>query len=273
VLVSGREQRSTATPGSLLLVALVLLASCRGGGSSGLITPVSNASPPPVSGGPTATPSGAPNVTAAGVVTFPTPDGVTLSGRVFGPRNAEAGIVLAHGATVNQSSWFEFAEELGQRGYLVLTFNFRGYCPGGDSGCSHGSKDTNARPTDLHAAIDVIRSFAIRRLGLMGSSLGGWAALTVAADEGDGLDLVVALSAVSATDDDLRKITAAKLFMAGTGDDGIAGLAQQFYDASSSPKKLVLLDTDDHGAEMLRGSQRDAARAAVFDWLDQYLPV
>jgi dienelactone hydrolase len=257
----------------VLLVALTLLTSCSGGDSNGPVTPVPDASPPPVSGGPSAHPPGAPNVTAAGIVTFPTPDGVTLSGRVFGPRNAEAGIVLAHGATVNQSSWFEFAQELGQRGYLVLTFNFRGYCPGGENGCSHGSKDTNARPIDLHAAIDAIRSFGIGRLGLMGSSLGGWAALTVGADEGDALDLVVALSAVSATDDDLRKISAAKLFMAGTGDDGIAGLARQFYDASLSPKSLVLLDTGDHGAEMLRGSARDAARAAVFDWLHRYLPV
>jgi dienelactone hydrolase len=129
------------------------------------------------------------------------------------------------------------------------------------------------RPTDLRAAIKEIRSFGIERLGLMGSSLGGWAVLTVAADEGDRLDLVVALSAVSATDDDLQMISAPTLFMAGTGDDGIAGLAQQYFDASSQPKKLVLLDTGDHGAEMLRGSRRKEARAAVFDWLEQYLPV
>jgi pimeloyl-ACP methyl ester carboxylesterase len=206
-------------------------------------------------------------------VAFRTLDGVELSGRLFGPRDAEAGIVLAHGATGNQSSWFAFAEELGRGGYLVLTFDFRGYCPGGDAGCSQGSKDTNARPVDLHAAIKEIRSFGIERLGLIGSSLGGWAVLTVAADEGDRLDLVVALSAVSATNDDLQRISAPKLFMAGTGDDGFAALAQQFFDASSQPKRLVLLDTGDHGAEMLRGSRSDEARAAVFDWLELYLPV
>ena len=211
--------------------------------------------------------------TGSDVVSFRTDDGIELSGRLFGPRHADAGIVLAHGATVDQSSWFAFAEELGRRGYLVLTFDFRGYCPGGDAGCSDGSKDTNTRPTDLHAAIQEIRSFGIERLGLMGSSLGGSAVLTVAADEGDGLDLVVALSAVSATDDDLRMISAPKLFMAGTADDGIAALAQRFFDASSQPKRLVLLDTGDHGAEMLRGSQSEEARAAVFDWLEQYLPV
>jgi len=234
------------------IVAVLLLCACTSGAGE---APVSLAA------------------TGSDVVSFRTEDGIELSGRLFGPRHAEAGIVLAHGATVDQSSWFAFAEELGRRGYLVLTFDFRGYCPGGDAGCSDGSKDTNTRPTDLHAAIQEIRSFGIERLGLMGSSLGGSAVLTVAADEGDRLDLVVALSAVSATDDDLRSISAPKLFMAGTADDGIAALAQRFFDASSQPKRLVLLDTEDHGAEMLRGSQSEEARAAVFDWLERYLPV
>jgi alpha-beta hydrolase superfamily lysophospholipase len=235
----------------VVVVAMLLLCACRSGPG---VEPVS---PAP----------------GSDVVSFRTDDGIELSGRFFGPRHAEAGIVLAHGATVDQSSWFAFADELGKLGYLVLTFDFRGYCPGGDAGCSDGPKDTNARPTDLHAAIQEIRSFGIGRLGLMGSSLGGSAALTVAADEGDKLDLVVALSAASATDDDLRAISAPKLFMAGTADDGIAALAQRFFDASSQPKRLVLLDTADHGAEMLRGSRREEARAAVFDWLERYLPV
>ncbi len=236
----------------MAVVVLLLLCACR---SSSGEEPVSTA------------PAG------SDVVSFRTADGIELSGRLFGPGHAEAGIVLAHGATVGQSSWFAFAEELSRRGYLVLTFDFRGYCPGGDAGCSDGSKDTNTRPTDLHAAIQEIRSFGIKRLGLMGSSLGASAVLTAAADEGDRLDLVVALSAVSATDGDLRAISAPKLFMAGTADDGVAALAQGFFDASSQPKKLVLLDTGDHGAEMLRGSRREEARAAVFDWLERYLPV
>ena len=235
----------------MAVVVLLLLCACWGGAGEE----------------PVAAPGG------SDVVSFRTDDGIELSGRLFGPGHAEAGIVLAHGATVDQSSWFAFAEELGKRGYLVLTFDFRGYCPGGDAGCSDGSKDTSTRPTDLHAAIQEIRSFGIERLGLMGSSLGGSAVLTAAANEGDRLDLVVALSAVSATDGDLRAISAPKLFIAGTADDGVAALAQGFFDASSQPKKLVLLDTGDHGAEMLRGSRREEARATVFDWLEQYLPV
>ena len=205
-----------------------------------------------------------------------TADGVTIYGTFFkGPRAAPVVLMLhplGPGENRNKKNWVDLAKTL-QKDFSVLTFDFRGYCPGGAAGCSQGSQDPNSRPTDLHAAIETIRSFGIERLGLIGSSLGGWAALTVAADQGDRLDVVVALSAISASGDDLRRISAPKLFMAGTGDDGLASLAQQFFDASSQPKRLVLLDTADHGAEMLRGSRSDEARAAVFDWLDRYLPV
>jgi dienelactone hydrolase len=243
---------------TLLVVSLLLLSACRGSTPDGPVTPAA---------------------TDSDVVSFRTADGVELSGRLFGSRDSEAGIVLAHGSTVNQSSWFAFAEELGNRGYLVLTFDFRGYCPGGDAGCSHGTKDSSARPTDLHAAIEAIRSLGVERLGVMGSSLGGSTALAVAADEGDALDLLVALSAppgigsISIDAALLERISAPKLFMAGTNDDGSAQFAQEYFDASSEPKQVVLLDTGDHGAEMLRGSQREAARAAVFGWLDEHLPV
>ena len=67
-------------------------------------------------------------------VTFPSSDGVQLSGRLFGPDSARTGIVLAHMLPADESSWYEFAIFLSQRGYKALTFDFRGYCPGGDAG-------------------------------------------------------------------------------------------------------------------------------------------
>lgn len=233
---------------TVLVIALLALCACEAGSGDGPVSPAA---------------------TGSDIVSFSTEDGVELSGRLFGPRDAEAGIVLAHGSTVNQSSWFAFAEDLGDRGYLVLTFNFRGYCPGGDAGCSKGTKDAGGRPTDLHAAIDEIRSLGVERLGMMGSSLGAWAVLEVA-DEVDGLDLLVALSAPAGVD--IQGISAATLYMAGTRDDGFADAAREYVDTAAEPKQIVLLETGDHGAELLRGSRADEARAVVFGWLDQHLP-
>jgi len=86
-------------------------------------------------------------------VSFTTSDGVRLSGRVFGPQNAGAGVVLTHMLPADQTSWFAEAAHLGGAGYRVLTFDLRGYCPGGDGGCSEGQEDVNAAPTDLTAAL------------------------------------------------------------------------------------------------------------------------
>src|SRR5262245_39868702 len=77
-------------------------------------------------------------------VTFPSADGVALAGRLFGPDTATTGVVLAHMLPADQSSWFDFADRLGGSGYRVLTFDFRGYCPGGVAGCSEGRKDVAA---------------------------------------------------------------------------------------------------------------------------------
>ena len=73
-------------------------------------------------------------------ITFESTDGVTLAGRLFGPDQGTAGVVLAHMLPSDQSAWYFFANRLGERGYRVLTFNFRGYCPGGEAGCSEGEK-------------------------------------------------------------------------------------------------------------------------------------
>jgi pimeloyl-ACP methyl ester carboxylesterase len=239
------------------VVALLLVACAGGGGPVGPRSPL---------------------VGPSDAVSFRTSDGVLLSGRTFGPPHASAGVVLAHGATVNQSSWFAVAAELARRGYRVLTFDFRGYCPGGDAGCSHGTKDPTGAPADLGAAIDELRSLGPTRIGVIGSSMGGATALVVSADAGIHPDVVIALSAPpgvgSTTIDDalLSRIVAPKLFVAGTADDGSASFARAFLAGSDPPKRLVLLDTSDHGAEMLRGSRADEARAAVFDWLGRYLP-
>ena len=77
-------------------------------------------------------------------ITFPSSDGVRLAGRLFGPDDAHAGVVLAHMYPSDQSAWFDFADRLADRGYRVLTFDFRGYCPGGTAGCSEGEKQISA---------------------------------------------------------------------------------------------------------------------------------
>ena len=95
-------------------------------------------------------------------------DGVTLSGRLFGPDDGSAGVILAHMFPSDQRAWFAFAERLGQRGYRVLTFNFRGYCPGGDAGCSQGEKTISAIWQDVEGAVAALRDMGIESVMLTG---------------------------------------------------------------------------------------------------------
>jgi pimeloyl-ACP methyl ester carboxylesterase len=212
-------------------------------------------------------------------VSFTTSGGVRLAGRLFGPRSADAGVVLAHMLPADQSSWYDFADRLGALGYRVLTFDFRGYCPGGDAGCSAGTKQPSAAADDLDAALTYLQGQGVLRSGLVGASMGGTASLVVASQQPRGVDTVITVSApqsidgLTAGNDVLQLVTAPKLYIAGQLDTVAAGSAQAFYDNSLQPKRLDLFTTSDHGTDMLTGNQAEPVRNAILGWLAQYLPV
>jgi uncharacterized protein len=204
---------------------------------------------------------------------------VHLSGRLFGPEGATAGVVLAHMQPADQSSWFDMADQLGALGYRTLTFDFRGYCPGGDDGCSGGTKDIGAIWQDVAGAVGFMRTEGVRRIGLVGASMGGTASLVYASQNGSDIDAVVTLSAPDAIDgllagpDVLQTVTAAKLFIAGNVDATAATTAQAFYDETVQPKRVEILTTADHGTDILEGNQAEIARNLIVGWLAQHVPV
>ncbi len=212
-------------------------------------------------------------------VTFESTDGVTLSGRLFGPDQGSAGVVLAHMFPSDQSAWYFFANRLGQRGYRVLTFNFRGYCPGGEAGCSEGEKNIPAIWQDLEGAVEALRSEGVTRFGLIGASMGGTASLIVAAKEGDDVDALITLSAPTAFEgldanaEVLAQVSAAKLFIAGHEDVDAAQSVDALYGESLQPKRPVILTTGDHGTDILTGNQAGIASTEMINWLERYLPV
>lgn len=212
-------------------------------------------------------------------VTFPSADGVELAGRVFGPDDATAGVVLAHMLPADQSSWFDLADRVGDLGYRVLTFDFRGYCPGGDAGCSQGTKQVSAIWQDVQGAVDYLEGQGVRRIGLVGASMGGTASLVVGSRPDEAIRAVVTLSAPAsiqglvAGPDILAATTAAKLFIAGNGDGVASQSAQDFYDQSSPPKRVEILTTADHGTDLLEGNQGEIARNLIIGWLGQFVPL
>jgi pimeloyl-ACP methyl ester carboxylesterase len=212
-------------------------------------------------------------------VSFESIDGVQLSGRMFGPEGATAGVVLAHMRPADQSSWFDFADQLGEMGYRTLTFDFRGYCPGGDAGCSEGSTDIAAIWQDVAGAVGLLRAEGVRRVGLVGASMGGTASLVYASQSDANVDAVVTLSAPDAIEglaagpDVLQTVDAAKLFLAGNVDGNAADTAQAFFDETLQPKRVEILTTADHGTDILEGNKAEEARNLITGWLGQHVPV
>jgi dienelactone hydrolase len=249
---TGRDRTGLARALAALLALALLSAACGGEQPS-----------------PTAAPEG------SRAVTFGSADDVALEGRLFG--EGSVGVVLSHMRPADQTSWWDFAQDLVDEGYLVLTYNARGYCPGAVAGCSQGEQDLGQIWRDVVGAVRFIRSRGANRVVLIGASMGGTASLLAAAEGEVSADVVVALSApasfegMNLTPEVLTKVTAAKLFVAGNADGSAPDDAQSLYAASPTPKRVEILTTDDHGTDILDGNQSGRARNLILTYLEQYV--
>jgi pimeloyl-ACP methyl ester carboxylesterase len=197
------------------------------------------------------------------VVRFSTDDGVRLSGELRG--SGPTGVVLAHMFPTDRTSWAELGSLLADRGYRSLAFDFRGY------GGSGGERDIPEIWRDVLAAIDALRDRGVRRIVLVGASMGGTASLIAAArTEVQG---VITLSAagtfmgLSAPPEVLQAVDEPKLFVAAQGDGSAATTAQTFYDTASGAKRLEIVTGADHGTDLLEGQQAEAVRGLILDFL------
>jgi len=179
----------------------------------------------------------------------------------------------------DQRSWFDFAQRLAEQGYLVLTYDFRGYCPGGDGGCSEGERDVSAIWQDVLGAMDLARSRGATSVTLIGASMGGTASLVAAGQEGVDVEAVITLSAptsiegLSADPALLQGVRAAKLFVAGVGDFSAAAAAEELFSTSPPPKRVEIVPADDHGTDLLTGAQAESVKRLIEVTLSQYAPV
>src|ERR671919_1233403 len=223
-------RRAAAAP-----ILAILLATCTGGGE-----------PPP-----------------GRTVRFHTDDGIELAGEIRG--SGGAGIVLAHAFPADRGSWADFAEFLQQKGYLTLTFDFRGY------GDSAGEKHIPDIWRDVLAATSALRERGADRIVLVGASMGGTASL-IAASRTD-VDGVVTLSAPTtfmglvAPPEVLAAIDEPKLFLAAEGDESAPESALALYERSSGAKRVEIVNGESHGTELLEGGQAEVVRNIILQFL------
>ena len=206
---------------------------------------------------------------------------VMLSGRLFGPDDGSAGVVLAHMFPVRPERVVRVrgAAQAG-RGYRVLTFNFRGYCPGGDAGCSQGEKTVSAIWQERRRS----RRGAPRRGRRRGRARRerAWVGRPRwsrpprrgrTSTRSSHSRRRSASKGLGRSRDVLAQVTAAKLFLAGHEDTTAAEAVDTLYAETLQPKRPVILTTGDHGTDILTGNQAGIASTEIIKWLERYLPV
>ena len=179
---------------------------------------------------------------AEGEITFETEDNIDISGNIFG--SGSKWVILSHMFPTEQTSWFDFADYLADNGYIVLTYDFRGY------GKSGGSKDISQIYKDLEAAVDFIRQYDIEKMFFIGASMGGTASIIVASkEETDGLVTIsapVEFKGLSTTGK-VEKVKCPKLIIASKGDIPAADSADSLFKKFPKPKDIKIFDGSAHG--------------------------
>ncbi len=191
---------------------------------------------------------------------------ITLRGHFYGPLN-EVGVILSHMLPSDQSAWSEFAEELAEEGYAVVTFDFRGF---GETG---GERDLSKLDEDLSRAVSFLRDRNKQQVFLIGASMGGTTSLVVAA--GEDLAGVVAISAPAQFDSldalaAVASITEPKLFIASEDDTAAVTSLAALIGASGEPKDEQIYSGDRHGTDLLQGEHAAAFRELILAFLREH---
>jgi alpha-beta hydrolase superfamily lysophospholipase len=108
------------------------------------------------------------------LIDFPSADGTRLTARYWPAEPPSPGIVIVHGLGSRKENHADFAAVCHESGMAALALDVRGHgASGGELG--PGAVD------DVLTAIEILREHGHARIGLRGSSLGGFLVLAAAA--------------------------------------------------------------------------------------------
>ena len=202
---------------------------------------------------PTTAESPSPTPVPGEAVAFRASDGVRIAGRLFG--DGRVGVVIGHSIYGDQTEWWNVAEVIADAGSLALTIDFRGYCPGEESGCSDDGTTADAW-RDLLAGAKLLRERGVKEIVLIGASMGGTAAILAAAHARPDVSGVITLSAPTdccgmETDKSVvAAVGAPMLFIAGRFDGDAQRSALAFARWAGSSGEALILASGEHGTDL-----------------------
>jgi pimeloyl-ACP methyl ester carboxylesterase len=190
-------------------------------------------------------------------ISFPTQDGGIVYADIYG--SGARGVVLAHGARFDKSSWTEQAHQLATAGFRVVAIDFRGY---GKSG--GGSQSRDQMYLDVLAAVHYLRKAGAKTVAVIGGSMGGGAAAEAAVRGAGAIDSLVLLAPVPI--EHPERIAGAKLFAA-SQDDPITPRVREQYSKAPEPKQLLILDGSAHAQFLFQTEQGERLMHEILNFL------
>ena len=226
VLGGRRRGRRSLWPLVLLLAALAL-AACGGGSDGGEAEPPEEPREP---------------------ITLQSNDGLRFQAEVRG--EGDTWVLLGHEFTGRGSDWDPIAAGFAERGYRVLSWDFRCH---GDSECrSEALRDATVDIwREWEAALDYAVAQGAQTIHAGGASMGGTSLIQVAADRSD----IASIFAISSPNrfqglDALvsyERVTVPRLFVVGVGDTAAPDFSRRFHEEATGPSRLEILETELHG--------------------------
>jgi hypothetical protein len=239
-----------------VIVLVLLVVGCGGGG--GQTTATHTTTPRPAAFDDCLRPG-----PAVQMVKVPAP-GEQLPAVVLGS-GGSTGVVFANQSASIACGWLPYARNVARGGVRSLVFDY----------------GTAQREDEVLAAARWLRAHGARRVVLVGASIGGRAVVTAAARAHRGVvDAVVSLSGeriLGAQRDiaiDARRLTTPTLWVSSL-NDGYTNFAEetrQLYRAAKGharPDRLLVVGGDDHGIDLLTGSQAKRVVPAVTSFIRQ----
>ena len=199
---------------------------------------------------------------------FKTEDGVNLVGSLYG-EGKTAVILSAMCSNTGKEDWTDFALLLKKRGYMALTYYYRGLKPSG------GARVVTKQDQDIAAAVQYVKSRGAERLVLVGASCGGTiSTLEATRTKVEGLVVIASpgnIEGMGASDDALKTVTAPKLFISSEGDQW-TGPMLELYDKMPDPKEKHIYPGSVHGTGLFYTEYGDDLTQRLIGFIEKSAP-
>lgn len=224
------------------------------------ITPVESAFAP----GATAAPLD--DIIATHAVTFETPDGVSITGELYG--SGKTAVVFSLMGNC-KPGWREFAQLTAAQGIMALIYPWRGCRETGPA----NEEELQKFVDDARGAINFVREQGAEKIILAGASLGGLASGKLAIEsQASGIIIVASPPGISQWGFEIEaadlNTDIPKLFITAENDPTVAASAtRQLYDLAAEPKEWQTYPGDKHGTDLFETESKDAMQRRILEFI------